>query len=227
MLTLVESPSASASAQPVQPVEIPPPLPHSAELRRLAVGETLFRAGEARSHVFRIETGAVCIFRTIADGTKDLHEFAFPGDLIGIGYLDHHVCDAQATMHTSLTCLPRGYFDPAGGTLRARRRFTAAIEREAAYLRESIVAAQQPSELQRVASLFITLSRNNAYEGRRPDIITDSLTCGVVAGYLDMSVDELAGLLAQLRARGLIEACQQGLYLKDLNGLESLADAVN
>jgi CRP/FNR family transcriptional regulator len=185
----------------------------------------LFRAGEARSHLFRVETGALCLYRMLADGIKDVHEFAFPGDLVGIGYLDTHVCDAQATIETALTRLPRSYLDPAAGTVRARRRLTAAIEREAAYLREALVAASRPTPLQRLASLFLTLSRNNAYEGRRPDIITDSLTCGVVAGYLDMGLDQLAGLLSQLQARGLIEPCQKGLRLKDLDGLESLADA--
>jgi CRP/FNR family transcriptional regulator len=225
VLTPVESLSARVPAQPVQPVELPPPLPVAAELQRLAPGEMLFRTGEARTHLYRVETGALCLYRMLADGIKDVHEFAFPGDLVGIGYLDTHVCDAQATIETSLTRLPRSHFDPAAGTLRARRRLTAAIEREAAFLKEALIARSRPTPLQRVASLFLTLSRNNAYEGRQPDIITDSLTCGVVAGYLDMSFDELASLLSQLQARGLIEPCQKGLRLKDLDGLESLADA--
>ena len=100
-----------------------------------------------------------------------------------------------------------------------------AIEREVAYLKDSLVAVGRPSPLQRVAALFLTLSRNNAYEGRQPDVITDSLTCGVVAGYLGMSVDQLAARLAELEARGLIEPCEKGLRLADLDALESLADS--
>ena len=108
---------------------------------------------------------------------------------------------------------------------RMRGRLTAAIEREVAYLKDSLVAVGKPSPLQRIAALFVTLSRNNAYEGRRPDIITDSLTCGVVAGYLGMSVDQLATRLSELEARGLIEPCAKGLRLLDMDALESLADS--
>ena len=75
-----------------------------------------------------------------------------------------------------------------------------------------------------MAALFVTLSRYNAYEGRDPALITDSLKCGVVAGYLDLSVDHLAGELAGLEARGLIEPSPRGLLLKDLDSLERLAD---
>ncbi len=71
--------------------------------RTLAAGEMLFREGEARSHVYRVEKGSICLFKQRADGSQDVIEFAFPGDLVGLGYLDNHVSGAQATMETSLT----------------------------------------------------------------------------------------------------------------------------
>ena len=71
----------------------------------------------------------------------------------------------------------------------------------------------------------MTLSRCNAYEGRDPAVIADSLTCGVVAGYLDVSVDELADSLKDLERRGLIEATPKGLRLMNFDELEKLADA--
>ncbi len=60
--------------------------------------------------------------------------------------------------------------------------------------------------------------------GPRSDLLTDSLSCGVVAGYLDMTVDELAHLLADLRARNLVEASDKGLRLTNLTELERLSD---
>ena len=226
MLTLVESLSASPAIQPGKAQPTPPPIPLQGELRALVPGEVLFRAGDARDHIYRVESGALCLYRCNRDGTRTVLEFAFPGDLIGLGYLDNHISDAQATMETSLCCLPRAALDPAtADSPRMRGRLTAAIEREVAYLKDSLVAVGRPSPLQRIAALFVTLSRNNAYEGRQPDVITDSLTCGVVAGYLGMSVDQLAARLGELEARGLIEPCAKGLRLLDLDALESLADS--
>jgi CRP/FNR family transcriptional regulator len=198
------------------------------DLRTLAAGEILFREGDARSHVFRVESGALCLFRTLPDGGQDVLEFAFPGDLVGLGYLDSHVAGAQATMVTSLSCLPRSEFDPgAEQSARTRSRLTAAIEREVTFLKEALVQRARPAPLRRVAALFVTLSRYNQYEGREPSVITDSLKCGAAAGHLGMSVDVLAQQLAELEARGLIEPHEKGLRLLDIDALLRLADGLD
>ncbi len=197
-------------------------------VRTLSPGEVLFREGDARSHVFRVETGALCLYKSLPDGTQNVLEFAFPGDLVGIGYLDSHVSGAQATVETSLSCLPRTAFDPSTEVnAPARARLTTAIEREVAFLKELLTQNVRPGPVQRVAALFTTLSRFNAYEGRDPSVITDLLTCGVVAGYLDMSLDLLQAQLAELEARGLVEPCAKGLRLKDIDALERLGDRLD
>jgi len=226
VLTHVESQSASAPHEAAKGAGAPDRIPSADERRTIAAGEILFREGDKRSHVFRIETGALCLYRSLPDGTQDVLEFAFPGDLVGLGYLDSHVSAAQATMETTLSCLPRSALTPgAERSSRSSARLTAAIEREVAFLQETLVHRGRPSPVQRVAALFTTLSRYNAYEGRDPSLITDSLTCGVVAGYLNMSVDNLATQLAELETRGLIEPCEEGLRLKDLDALEKFGDS--
>ncbi len=220
MLTLVESNAAISGREPAKALE-PAGKAGACEVLTLRPGETLFREGDARSHVYRVERGALCLFKSRADGTQDIFEFAFPGDLVDLGYLDSHVSGAQAAIETSLTCLSRTALDPSA---ERSARLTAAIEREVTFLRESLIRNGHPSPLERVAALFITLSRYNAYEGREPTLITDSLKCGVVAGYLNMSVGELAAQLSEMEARGLIEPCAKGLRLKDLDGLEKIAD---
>ncbi len=218
MLTLVDAPPiSSARADDRVP---------AGGYRTLAAGEVLFREGEPRDHVYRVERGSICLFRRRADGTHDVIEFAFAGDLVGLGYLDSHVSGAQATMETSLSCLPRREAEAAALELKTTGpRLTAAIEREVAFLNEARAQVAHPRPIERVAALFVTLARCNAYEGRDPRLITDTLSCGVVAGYLGMSVDELDHWLADLSARGLIEASEQGLRLKDIDELERLAEA--
>ena len=222
MLTLLDPPnldSARISSADAKPIA-------DNAYRTLTAGEVLFREGEARSHVYRVEKGSICLFKERADGSQDVIEFAFPGDLVGLGYLDSHVSSAQATMETSLHCLPRTAHDAAlekGPAITSR--LTAAIEREVAFLKETQARSGRSEPLERVAALFVTLARCNAYEGRDPSIITDSLSCGVVAGYLNMSLDDLAPCLTELEALNLVEASARGLRLKNLDELERLADA--
>lgn len=200
----------------------------AAEVRRLAKGEVLFRAGELRTHVFRVEEGAMCIFTSGADGTADVIEFAFPGDIVGLGYLDRHACSAQANIPATVRCIPRAAMpapqnktDAAG----APAPLTAAIEREVSLLRNAEArAARLPDVAGRLAALFVTISRCNSYEGRDPTLIADDLKCGVVAGYLDLGVNELAATLRLLEKAGIIAADGPGLRIRDIAALERLAD---
>jgi CRP/FNR family transcriptional regulator, anaerobic regulatory protein len=219
MLTLLDSPVSEFARTASTATE---------GFRTLAAGEVLFREGDARSHVYRVEKGSICLFKERGDGAQVVLEFAFPGDLVGLGYLDNHVSGAQATMETSLSCLPRSALEPAlERNPNTKSRLTAAIEREVAFLKETHERAGRSKPLERIAALFVTLARCNAYEGRDPSVLTDSLSCGVVAGYLNVSVDELAHWLTELESLDLVEAVPNGLLLKNLDELEKLADGAD
>jgi CRP/FNR family transcriptional regulator, anaerobic regulatory protein len=227
VLTPVESHSPFVLRQDAETAMPAAPRVRGEEIT-LAAGDILFQEGDPRRHVYRIETGALCLYRSRPDGGQDVLEFAFPGDLVGIGYLDSHAAAAQATMTTLLSCLPRdthnAVIEPSA---RTHTRLTAAIEREVAFLKDALVSRTRPEPLRRIAALFVTLSRQNGYEGREPSVITDSLKCGAVAGHLGMSVDALAQELAELEARGLIEPCDKGLRLLDIDTLLRLADGLD
>lgn len=227
MLHVIDLRTAKTSSKTTEATEAPPLDAGEPErdVRTLSAGEFLFHEGEARGHVFRVESGGLCLYKTLPDGTRDVLEFAFTGDHVGLGYLDNHVATAQATTETSLTCLPRAALEPVTDKgPRFKTGDSTEIEAESAVHRDALVHAGEPRPIERIAALFVTLSRCNGYEGRAPEIITDSLKCGVVAGYLNMSLDHLAAQLAELEAQGLIEPAANGLRLTDLAALEKLAD---
>ncbi|MCK5497329.1 MAG: cyclic nucleotide-binding domain-containing protein, partial [Hyphomicrobiaceae bacterium] len=162
------------------------------DVRTLSAGDFLFQEGDPRTHAFRIESGGICVYKTLPDGGRDVLEFAFSGDLVGLGYHGNHVATAQATTQTSVSCLPSTAQEPVTKKSRpAKAGVSTALKREAALIHEAVVSACKTRPIERVAALFVTLSHFNSYEGRVPDIITDSLKCGVVAGYLNMSLDLL------------------------------------
>lgn len=196
------------------------------EMRRLAKGEVLFRAGDQRTHAYRVEEGAICLFTHGADGTADVIEFAFPGDIVGLGYLDTHTCSAQANISATVRCIPRPAIPQQHKSVGVPSApLTAAIEREVSFLRNAEARASVlPDVAGRLAALFVTISRCNSYEGRDPTLIADDLKCGVVAGYLDLGVDELAGTLRLLEKNGIIAAEGSGLRIRDVAALERLAD---
>jgi CRP/FNR family transcriptional regulator, anaerobic regulatory protein len=201
------------------------PAAKDATVQTLASNEILFRAGDPKTHFFRVERGTICVYKPQWTANRTVVEFAFPGDLIGLGYLETHICTARSMVEAQVTRLPLSSVDKiVDADPRARDRLKQAIDREVDFVRDSLVKSGRESPVERVAAFLVALSRNNKSEGRDPSIITDSMQCGVVATYLSLSVDALGELLAELEKRGLIEPHpSRGLRLKDLNALELLA----
>jgi CRP/FNR family transcriptional regulator len=223
-----------ASAPPIHDAN-PGPGPASAAERRqqpieshsiaLATSEILFRPGDVKTHFYRVESGVVCVYQSPWQGHRATVEFCFPGDLVGLGFLERHTSTARAAVDTVVSCLPLDSMnDVIACDPLASARLARAVDKEFDSVR-SLHLSLPLAPIERVAALLIALSRANSQEGRDPSNITDSLKCGVIADYLAMSVDELAGILVELEKRGFIERWPSGvLRLTDMDALDRLAD---
>jgi CRP/FNR family transcriptional regulator, anaerobic regulatory protein len=197
----------------------------SAAVKALASNELLFSLGDPKTHFYAVKSGALAVYEPRWNGHRAIIEFAFPGDLVGLGFLQTHTCSARATIDTRVQCLPLSAQDHLfADDLRTQARLADAIEREIDFLRQSSVRFSQQNPLGRLAAFLLTLSRENEQEGRDPDVLMQPLHCGVVADFLALSIDRLGSLLVQLEARGMIApAPPQGLRLTDVEALEGLA----
>ena len=66
----------------------------------VAIGAQLFQPGDHR-RLYRVESGAICHYARLSEANEQVIEFAFPGDIIGLGYLPTHVSTAAAMVDTS------------------------------------------------------------------------------------------------------------------------------
>ena len=67
MLTLVEPKSVISGRTEESSATV-----SDCDVRTLHAGETLFREGDARSHIYRVERGALCLFKSRPDGAHPL-----------------------------------------------------------------------------------------------------------------------------------------------------------
>ena len=70
--------------------------------RLLQAREHIFFDGDPKDYVYQVEKGAVCLYKTLPDGRRQIVDFAYPGDLIGLSTLTSHVFSAQAIALTRL-----------------------------------------------------------------------------------------------------------------------------
>lgn len=204
---------------------IPAPRDTDTVLQTVDTGEILFQAGDERT-LYRIERGAICHYMLWSDGRHDVIEFAFPGDIVGLGHLRHHVSTAQAMVDTVVSLVSEKTFEAdLESDDRLSFRLASAVEREFDYLREKTLAGTHVPAAARVANFLLALSAMNSPEGRDPNIISDEITAGFVAEKLDMSIEKLGAALLCLKKEGAVRETTGGLRIVDPMTLQRLADA--
>ncbi len=195
-------------------------------LKAFAPAERLFGLGDPKTELYLVESGAVAVYEPRLEGYQAIIEFAFPGDIIGLGFLQTHTCTARASVETIAHCVPFSAQDRLiADDPRAQARLADAIEREFEFLRRSSIKFSRENPLGRVAAFLLALSRENEQEGRDPSILVQPLHCGVVADFLALSIDRLGSLLVQLEQRGIVAPHPpHGLRLMDVDELKRLVE---
>ena len=96
-------------------------------------GEDLFRAGDPKTHLYRVENGCLCIYEPNSAEHR-----------LGLGYLENHTYSARAIGETRVTCLPFSAVDriPEAGPP-ARDQLQQAIDNELEFGRDGLVRAGQ------------------------------------------------------------------------------------
>jgi CRP/FNR family transcriptional regulator len=195
-------------------------------IKAFAATELLFSLGDPKTELYLIESGVVAVYEPRIEGRQTILEFAFPGDIVGLGFLQTHTCTARASVETVAHCVPFSAQDRlVGDDPRSQAALANAIEREFEFLRRSSIKFSRENPLGRIAAFLLTLSRQNEEEGRDPTLLTQPLECGVVADFLSLSLDRLGLLLVRLEQRAIIAPCPpHGIKLTDLNALKALVD---
>src|SRR5215510_4736566 len=195
-------------------------------LRRIEAKELLFAEGDAATHVYRIETGAIALNKVLADGRRQVIGFAYPGDLIGLGVEGEHVINAQAVKPTRVRCLSLASLrqsiaeDP---TLAIK--LYEAVARELAATRDLMLTTGQRSAVERVASFLVALSRRNQRHGQDPTRFELPMTRTDIGDFLGLTIETVSRTFSKLKQIGLIELpCSNQVRLCDLEKLKCRAD---
>jgi CRP/FNR family transcriptional regulator len=214
--TLDKSPAVAAPPAKTAPAQL-----------QIAANAFLFRAGDPRTHLFKVESGAICLYETRRTDRPSVIEFLFPGDYLGLGFLEKHQLCARALLDSTLTCLPLDTLpEVVRDDPKAQAKLAQSVEREFDARREELRSAGERWPIERVAALLVTSARTNVQQGRPADLIKDSWKCGFIADLLQLTLDDLAAILVELERRGLIAAAGEDLRLTNIPSLEAMADGI-
>jgi CRP-like cAMP-binding protein len=196
-----------------------------APLRRVEVREFLFTEGDASTHLYRIETGALALHKVLADGLRQIMGFVYPGDLIGLGNQGQHLMNAQAVKPTRIRCLPLSSLrqhaaqDPSLGF-----ELYEALGRELAATRDLMLTTGQRSATERVVSFLLALSRRSERNGQDPRKFELPMTRSDIGDFLGLTIETVSRTFSKLKMLGLIELPHSNqVQLVDVAQLNDLA----
>jgi CRP/FNR family transcriptional regulator len=197
-----------------------------ASLRRVEAKEFVFAEGDPTTHVYRVETGAIALYKVLADGRRQVMGFAYPGDLIGLGAQAEQVMNAQAIKPTRLRCLPVASLrrsvdqDPMLGF-----QLYEALAKELAATRDLMLTTGQRSATERVAGFLLAFSRRNERNGNDPACFELPMTRADIGDFLGLTIETVSRTFTKLKMLGLIELPQSSrVKLMDIAELENLAE---
>jgi len=194
-------------------------------VRLVKTREHLYSAGEPRSHLYRIESGSICLYKIMPDGRRQVIDFAYAGDVIGLGTEAEHAVNAQALEPTRLKCFPVATLSRLAGR-HPELGFTLyeAMSRELTAAQDHLFTIGQRSAAERVACFLVALSRRNQRRKQDPSILVLPMTRADIADFLGLTIETVSRMLTKLRLAKLIELEQCTLvHLLDIGKLDRLA----
>lgn len=187
-------------------------------------GQSVYSPGMPRDAAFRVETGALCHYVVWPDGAHDVIEFAFPGDIVGLGSLGEHVTTAQAMVDTTVSVLSNDELERALEKDAAlATRLASATDREFEYLRRRALQPGLRPVSNRLAAYIIAVA-GTAMRSGETHLAADTGGEEALAAVLELSVGEVHAGLDDLKRRGLLSERDGALLIEDFKGLEQLAD---
>ncbi|MGI9404100.1 MAG: helix-turn-helix domain-containing protein [Hyphomicrobium sp.] len=197
----------------------------TAPSRLLQAREHIFFDGDPKDRIYKVEKGAVCLYKTLPDGRRQIVDFAYPGDLIGLSTLETHVFSAQAIALTRLRCLPVGLLDEmARNDPRVGVQLYEALSDQLLSAHDLLLTVGQRNATERLAALLIALSRRNERGGADPGRIALPMTRADIADFLSLTIETVSRTFTKLRQGGLIDLAHSSLVvIRDRRALGRLA----
>jgi CRP/FNR family transcriptional regulator len=193
--------------------------------RQMKAKEPLFAEGDLKSHVFKVESGAVLVYKIVSDGFRQIVNFAFAGDLIGLDAADEYAFDAETIAPTKLRSVSStALLRQASVNASVAKEMFEALSREVEEARGHLLTIGRLSATGRLATFLLMLSRRNNAKGLDAFNIMLPVRRSDIADFLCLSVETVSRSLTELKQAKVISLRGwRQIGLVDRHALENLA----
>lgn len=194
--------------------------------QRVEAGETFLEEGEAATHFFTVTTGAVKVYKLMADGRRQITGFLFAGDFLGLAFNDNYTYSAEALTSVTLCRFPRRQLE------KLMERFPSMERKLLTMASNELVAAQDQMLLlgrktaqEKIVTFILSLARRADASGGDGHSIYLPMTRADIADYLGLTTETVSRVFTALRNRRYIELDgASNVVISDRAALEELSE---
>ena len=190
---------------------------------RVVRGKTIFNEGDPAEHAYKVVSGAVRLCKHMADGRRQIAQFAFPGDFVSFMEGSEHNFTAEAVTDVVSMCYPQRQIDKLGAQKPSvRDRFLTLMSQRLCDMQNHLMVLGRQTAKERVASFLIVLLDRVGF--KEDDILDVPMSRLDIADHLGLTIETVCRTLSELKRAGMIDIPnQRQLHLLDPDALHSLA----
>ncbi|CAH0498254.1 Crp/Fnr family transcriptional regulator [Novosphingobium sp. CECT 9465] len=186
---------------------------------RFVRGEQVFAQGSRPRQLYTLLSGVLMRTRLLEDGRRQVINFMFPGDFIGLqAALDGEMSHAVEAVTSATLCVfaRERFFDMVASQPRLAFDMTWLAAHEEAALEEHIVSLGQRNARERMTALAVFLVQRAFDTGLAPDgVLTMTVTQGQIADMLGLSLVHTNRTMQTLRRLGIVDWTINAIRIPD------------
>ncbi len=181
--------------------------------------EEIYAQDEPVEFLYRLVEGSVRTTRLTSDGRRQIGDFYYPGDLLGLETGPDHRFSAEALSDCTVLVLRRSAVRAMAGDAELDRAILDATRRELERTQDHLLLLGHKSAREKVAGFLLGLAQ------RTPDADV-ALPMGRqdMADYLGLTIETVSRMLTQLQGASVVEFAASRLFrVRKWQALEQLA----
>ena len=214
-MTLAYAPDTHAAPQPIAEV-----MERLGIRMTFAKGEEIFGQDEEADLIHAIVRGSVRTTRLLSDGRRQIGNFYYNGDLIGLETGDVHRFSAEALTDCTLLVVKRSSLHAFSGDGQLDRAIWEATRRELERTQEHLMVLGRKTACEKVASFLMDVAQRG--ESEQVDLPMGRQD---MADYLGLTIETVSRMVTQLQGSHIVEfAGSRHFRVKRWDALERLAE---
>jgi len=191
-----------------------------------AAGQTIVVEGDPVDHYYRILSGTIRLYKSVADGRRQVIDFLGEGDCFGLTGLERHAYSVEAITPVTMIRCPRRSLEAAieNNPELARQLFELACAELGQAQRQMLLLGRKSAD-EKIASFLLNLAERGDGRNGMTNVIQLSMSRQDMADYLGLTIETVSRTLSRFKRDGLIALPgRQEVVLKQPKRLQALAD---